>query len=161
LKAETGAVFGLGVLLENKRVLTCAHVVADLLNIQREGPHAPEGVVCLDFPLVALGHDLTAHVVQWYPCREKASSEPEDIALLALEGDLPSGCLPVRWRAVPQDEDLLGHPIRAYGFPDLTLGKAGVYARGVVAGRSERRWIQVDPLPGAVAEPFPSPGFSG
>jgi hypothetical protein len=62
-----GAIVGTAFLLSEESILTCAHVVAAALGIAASAPAKPEAQVSLDFPLVAPGQTLTAHVIFWDP----------------------------------------------------------------------------------------------
>src|SRR5579885_1172795 len=75
---------GVGFLVSNKYILTCAHVVTQALDL-RDGSRRPDTAISLDFPLVASGSMLSAYVIDWHP------DDSEDIALLELEGPPPNG----------------------------------------------------------------------
>jgi WD40 repeat protein len=92
-----GAVVGAGFLVSEKRLFTCAHVVADALDIPRNTQQAPASVIHLDFPLVAAGQALNAQVIYWLPIQAGTSTPlacEEDIAILELEGACPEAAQP-------------------------------------------------------------------
>jgi WD40 repeat protein len=92
-----GAVVGAGFLVSEKRLFTCAHIVADALDIPRNTQQAPASVIHLDFPLVAAGQALDAQVIYWLPIQAGTSTPlacEEDIAILELEGACPEAAQP-------------------------------------------------------------------
>ncbi len=85
---------GAGFLVSDRHLLTCAHVIAEALNIPQSTPEIPTSTVNFDFPLVSPGTMLNAHVVYWQPVqRGKSPFMVEDIAVLELEDSKPLvGC---------------------------------------------------------------------
>ena len=64
-----GSIARAGFLVDERHLVTCAHVVADALGIRRETVDKPSGKVSLDLPLVAAGKRYTAQVVVWEALR--------------------------------------------------------------------------------------------
>src|SRR6266850_3513297 len=98
--ASNDTIAGAGFLVSAKRVLTCAHVIAQALNIAQETQDAPSGEVRLDFPLLAPRQIYRARVVFWKPVQPNVPVLPagsEDIAGLLLETDSPEGSEPARF----------------------------------------------------------------
>ena len=60
-------VVGTGFLFSERSLLSCAHVVAAALRLSENAAEIPKDSVRLDFPLVARGQVLSAHVVLWQP----------------------------------------------------------------------------------------------
>ncbi|MEV0370922.1 trypsin-like peptidase domain-containing protein [Streptomyces sp. NPDC050636] len=103
-----GQPVGAGVLVSERLVLTCAHVVNSALGRGRFAQETPGygDPVTVRLPHVAAGRDLTAHVVRemWVPPRAKAvGSDPVvpgslpyhgDLAVLELAADPPAGAAP-------------------------------------------------------------------
>jgi KaiC/GvpD/RAD55 family RecA-like ATPase len=150
--SKSGKVVGAGFLVSSKHVLTCAHVVTDALGIPRTTQEQPDGVINLDFPLLAAKQLLAAKVIFWRPVNPNEAFE--DIAGLELENSLPDTAQPAQ---LVTSEDLWGHPFRVLGFP---AGQPnGVSASGVLRGRSANGWVQLEDVkqPGYRLEP----GFSG
>ena len=129
-------VMGTGFLVSEDSLLTCAHVVAAALYLSADSQEIPRESVRLDFPLVARGQVLTAHVVLWQPLQADGGG---DIALLQLDSDPPTGT-----QAVPLvvAEDLWEHNFRAFGFPDGQ--DEGVWASGKLRGRQATGWVQIE-----------------
>src|SRR5713101_2843569 len=87
-------IVGAGFLVSERHVLTCAHVIAQALNIPQDTEEMPTDQVRLNFPFCELKETNTARVVFWKPVRSAASNasdRSEDIAALELEADLPDG----------------------------------------------------------------------
>ncbi|MBD1938807.1 trypsin-like peptidase domain-containing protein [Microcoleus sp. FACHB-68] len=150
--SKSQKVVGAGFLVSSKYILTCAHVAADALGISRTTQEQPEGVINLDFPLLAVKQMFAAKVIFWQPVNPNQAFE--DIAGLELETDLPDTAQPAQ---LVTSEDLWGHPFRVLGFP---AGQPnGVSASGVLRGRIANGWVQLEDVkqPGYRLEP----GFSG
>ncbi len=125
---------GVGFLIPDKNILTCAHVVVQALGL-RDASRMPEADLCLDFPFVASDKLFKARVVCWQPKNE------DDIAVLELEKLPPVMARPVRLVAA---QDLWGHSFRAFGFP-VDYDK-GVWATGVLRQEHIGRWVQIEAL---------------
>jgi len=141
-----GRVAGAGFLAGERRVLTCAHVVAAVLGLPDDAPAAPQAKVQLDFPLLAPGRRFTARVTAWQALA--------DVAGLALTGAPPAGAAPVSLMVAG---DLWGHPFRAFGFP--AGHENGVWASGRILGRQAGGWVQIEDV--KQTGYFVAPGFSG
>jgi WD40 repeat protein len=114
---------GAGVVVDARRVLTCAHVVARTPAPWVAFPNAenPFG------PLVPVG-------------RVRASSHRQaDVAVLELAAPLPAGVTPARLR-LPKGADVVGRRWWAYGFRD----EIGNEADGVVGADLTFGWVRVD-----------------
>ena len=151
IRTVDGRAIGVGFLVAERQVLTCAHVVARALDLPDDTPAAPEAEVHLDFPLIAPGHILTARVILWEPLRANGVG---DVGGLELESDPPAGARAVR---LVTSDDLWGHPFGAFGFP--TGHDDGVYASGVMRGRQATGWVQIEDV--NVIGFRVEPGFSG
>lgn len=158
IRKSNGTVVGAGFLVQEKYVLTCAHVVAQALGISLYTPEKPLEDVHLDFPSIEPGKILKARVVIWREVQENNSFPPpedgEDIAVLKLETDPPVGAIPA---PLLSKNNLEGHRFAAFGFPDGHDN--GVWAYGVLCGRQGAGWVQIEAEkePGFRVEP----GFSG
>lgn len=139
-------VVGVGFLVTDRHVLTCAHVVAAALRLRHGTPDVPQADLQLDFPLLAPGQVSTARVVHW--------QADADVAGLELDGQPPSGASPVR---LVTAGDLWGHSFRAFGFPSGY--ERGVWASGVLRGRQADGWLQIEDV--KQTGYLVAPGFSG
>ena len=151
IRADTGRVVGAGFLVGERQVLTCAHVVSQALGLPDHALDPPQGLVSLDFPLLAPRTLLTARVVQWCP---PLSDGRGDIAGLELSCDPPAGAEVVRFAPA---EDVWEHAFRAFGFP--AGYDDGVWATGRLLGRQATDWVMIEDVK---AQGFAvGPGFSG
>ena len=151
IRTIDGGIVGAGFLVGKCHVLTCAHVVAQALDLPEAHPDPPLTPVVLDFPLLAPHTRLAAKVVFWCPASDDGSG---DIAGLELLGDPPEGAQMVRFAPA---EDVWEHPFRAFGFPAGHDG--GGWATGRLLGRQAYNWLMLEDVK---TEGFPvTRGFSG
>ncbi|MEU6745809.1 trypsin-like peptidase domain-containing protein [Spirillospora sp. NPDC046719] len=134
--SPAGTIVGAGLLVRERHVLTCAHVVAGALGIEDTGAPLPEGVVELDFPLASHGPRLTARIVHWVPVGPDGEG---DIAGLLLDADPPAGTEPALLVSTAQP---YGLAFRTFGFPGGRPG--GDWADGVFAGVQATSWLQLE-----------------
>ncbi|MEH1920095.1 trypsin-like peptidase domain-containing protein [Nostoc sp.] len=153
-----GAVVGVGFLVSGRTqnyILTCAHVVTSALSLAEDIVEAPSDDIYLDFPLIASGQQLKAKVIFWQPVVSNAStSEPEDIAGLQIEGQLPQEAQPIQ---LVRANNIWEHPFRIFGFPDGH--NDGVWATGVLRDSQGKGWVQLEDS--KVTGYRVEPGFSG
>ncbi|MEH2212131.1 trypsin-like peptidase domain-containing protein [Nostoc sp.] len=153
-----GAVVGVGFLVSGRTrnyILTCAHVVTSALSLAEDIVEAPNNDIYLDFPLIASGQQLKAKVVFWQPVVSNAStSEPEDIAGLQIEGQLPKETQAIQ---LIRANNIWQHPFRIFGFPNGH--NDGVWATGVLRDGQGKGWVQLEDS--KVTGYRIEPGFSG
>ncbi|WP_246257620.1 effector-associated domain 2-containing protein [Amycolatopsis anabasis] len=150
LDRDGDVVGGAGVLVAERRVLTCAHVVAGVLGIDSRGPR-PVDEVSVDFPDSGEKR-VPATVEYWAPVTEDGG----DVAVLELAADPAPGARPA---ALGTSAVAPGDLLRARGYPHG--GGAAVWAESRVLGRGGPRgeWVQLDGL-GPTGSPIVR-GFSG
>lgn len=146
---------GLGVLIAQDLVLTCAHVVAHALGLAERDPLPAGARVTLDLPLQhGTGQPdtgVTASIRTWGPDRE---NDPLDLALLHLDQPLPRGR--PAWMVEAGPQQLWGHTARVFGLPGGH--NDGVWHAAVLRGRQAGGLVQAD----TVGLGYPvSSGFSG
>ncbi len=153
LKGKNYLPVGAGVLVGVREILTCAHVVNDVLGRGQltETPPPADARIMLDFPLPAPGVFLPARVVKWEGPRPDGGG---DMAILALDSDPPPHAIPAQF-SIPGD--VWGHPFRAFGFPEHH--PQGRDASGVLRGRNAIQRLMMEPT--NPAQNFALPGFSG
>jgi WD40 repeat protein len=146
---------GVGFLVDDHHLLTCAHVVYDALAPAKGAP-LPEGAVLpVDLPLLPAPRGvtgvLTASVEELIP---RQPSGAGDVAVLRL--DMPvQGAWPVR---LAETDGYWNHRAGAFGLP---AGRAaGVWHRGLLMGPQASGWIQMNLDPASGGYPV-SRGFSG
>ncbi|GCL37718.1 peptidase S1 and S6, chymotrypsin/Hap [Sphaerospermopsis reniformis] len=149
---KNGKVIGAGFLVSQYHLLTCAHVVTAALGIITNIQESPDGIIELDFPLIAPGQKLKAKVVFWQPVNPGQSKE--DIAGLQIEETLPMGVSPVK---LVTTSDYWQHKFRIFGFPQGH--DTGVWADGELRDVQATRWIQIEAI--KVTGYQIEPGFSG
>jgi hypothetical protein len=151
MRTPNGRVVGAGFLVGERHILTCAHVVGQVLDLVNSPLDAPQGVVALDFPLIPPRTLYNARVVLWCP---PLADGRGDIAGLELQGEPPAGAEVARFAPA---EDVWEHPFRAFGFPGGY--DDGVWATGRLLGRQATDWVMIEDVK---AQGFPvAPGFSG
>ncbi|WAZ19199.1 trypsin-like peptidase domain-containing protein [Streptomyces cinnabarinus] len=121
---------GSGLLIDGRRVLTCAHVVFD------GGCQKPE--LWVAFPK-AQGTRYRRVRVQSVVAPPAYKHEWEDVAVLILERPEPEGYA-ARLRQ-PENESLIHRRWWAFGFPDGMLGNS---SDGVVGEELSYGWIRLD-----------------
>ena len=132
---------GCGVVLDDLRVLTCAHVLPE-----------DEHEIWVTFP-------KTEEIVPLRRVKKvirPAAGSPEalDLVILLLAEPVPAGvpAAPVR---CPRPRDLVGNPWWAFGFPPGN--PLGSFAEGNVGGTLAHGWVRLDRTSRYPVEP----GFSG
>lgn len=139
-------IVGAGFQIEERWILTCAHVIAHAIGAAKGIKEIPTAEVFLDFPLVEPGHILKSHLIY---CNLK-----RDIAGLELDDSLPNNTQSVE--LMPAG-DLWNHTFRAFGYPAGLSD--GIWASGVMRGKVASGWIHIEDIkePGHRVEQ----GFSG
>ena len=136
---EGSLIAGAGVLIDSRRVLTCAHVITKALSLGAVN-EAPANAVRIDFPQCEGQDSRTARVIPggWFP--EHGSA---DIAVLEVEGDeaVRAVAAPLRPSSEPELQ-----MIYAYGHPAGHDGGVWALARLVAAGGARPEWVQMEAL---------------
>lgn len=128
---------GAGFLISQRHVLTCHHVVADALGIDRDRTEKPQGEVDVTFQFLPEQPTYKAQVEDWWPLAGPPTSPSGDIALLRLNEE-PL----VEARYARLTTAIRGRKFRAHGIP---LGSdAGEWAEGEVRGELGNKWWQVE-----------------
>ncbi|WP_331773029.1 trypsin-like peptidase domain-containing protein (plasmid) [Embleya sp. NBC_00888] len=153
IRGRDGTIGGAGFLVAPTLVLTCAHVVSDVLDLPRDTPVGIGAEVTVDLPLADGTGEIptaTADVRQWVPIRADQSG---DVALLRLRDPLP-GALPL---PMADAESVWDHQARAVGFTDDHPD--GIWHQGRFRGPTGRGWVQLSRTNGQAVHV--KPGFSG
>lgn len=151
-RTRDGAPNGVGVLVTDRHVITCAHV---LVPQGRKEP--PDGPVHVRFQHAA-AEDLVPAVVAeggWHP--QDSRNWTGDVAVLELRGPLPPEAHPAP--LVSTEGGTWGHAFHAYGYPEGTHKWGGVSTDGRCVGPAETEWIQLQA--GSELGQEIAPGFSG
>ena len=130
---------GAGLLIYDKYIITCAHVVADALDIAHSTPEKPSDLVKVDF-LFPVGENkpkFEAKVIAWRP-RSDIYKYGEDIAILELQGNLPTSYISFPL-SLP---DINQHQFSVFGFP---IGHdEGVITEGKLVDTNGSGLVQMD-----------------
>ena len=108
---------GSGFLIDENRLITCAHIVTNALKVKGISQEAPTDNLTVDFPLIEPNQLLQASVIAWIP--------KDDVAVLKIIGKPPSEAKALDLIDQPI---IQGHEFRAFGFP--TYLPNGIWASG-------------------------------
>jgi hypothetical protein len=134
------SVVGAGFLAAEGLAVTCAHL------LRAAGADFEGATVQFDFPLIA-PQEIVSGVVLFFDSNK-------DIAVLEITQQLPKDVASVRMVTAAE---LWEHKFRAFGFP--TNYESGVWASGVLRGRTAKGWLHIEDI---TATGFRvQPGFSG
>jgi hypothetical protein len=146
---RNGHITGTGFLATENSIITCSHVIAGGEKRNKSISPAACQQVVVDFPLIKSHQQLQTHLIFNLLNEEVdfAELEPEKVVLSKIE--VPS--------LMVDRENLLGHFVRAYGFPHGY--EEGVWASGIVSGINSKGWLQIEGLKETGYRI--QPGFSG
>ncbi|HEY6787035.1 MAG TPA: trypsin-like peptidase domain-containing protein [Trebonia sp.] len=145
---------GAGVLVDSRRIVTCAHVIRDALRLS-DLTQPPSGLVTIDFPQNARSEIRTAQVAAggWFPVRPGVRAG--DLAMLEVLGGIVRSADPAPLGNAGDGSRILG----VLGHPDGYDIGAWARARLTGVGGPVREWVQLDALAGQGMRI--QPGFSG
>lgn len=152
---SSGGIAGLGVLVGDREIMTCAHVVNTALSRSQEHADQPgdDGLIDIDFPLLPdTGWRGQARVSRWLPPPGKDVAG-RDIAGLAFTGELPDGASPAKLAPVLAPHGL----VDVFGYPRGRPG--GVFVEARVRYEVGGGVLQLDSTTGSALRI--RPGFSG
>jgi len=141
---------GMGILVDRRRIVTCAHVVNTALGRDQYATDTPVDKACVNFPLSSSTRKIIAGtVVSWKP----VGGEPEDIAVLELSEDAPTD---VGFAVLTHFEaSLQDNPLKIFGIASGSSNHVDVKYQGLTASFE----AQIDGHPGAAT--FVERGYSG
>jgi Trypsin-like peptidase domain/AAA ATPase domain/WD domain, G-beta repeat len=139
---------GSAVVVAQRQVLTCAHVVLSAGEVRERLWVSFPGAAEASGDVGTGGRRRVASVAVAY------APPATDLAMLLLDGDVPSGAEPAPLRS-PRPSDLVGLAWRAFGFPDLD--GPGRDAQGLVGAPLAHGWVRLD----SASPDLARPGFSG
>ncbi len=141
-----GSPVGSGVVIDERRVLTCAHVV------MRDGEKLDE--IWVGFPMADPPTATRCAVDSVIMPGDGSFDEDLDVAILELADPVPQGVWPARLRC-PMPKSLVGTKWWALGFPPQQ--RRGSVSEGDVGAALAAGWVRID-----VTSTYPiEPGFSG
>lgn len=144
---------GMGFMLDDRRLLTCAHVVNDALNRPRNSQSRPQEKVLVEFPLLPTYASQRARVVEWLPVER--GNRAGDLAMLELDDALAEvGCSPL---VDITGRSLDGDKLQVYGI--LAGERTGEHIAARFSGFARGALVQIDSADkqGRLIRP----GFSG
>jgi hypothetical protein len=154
-------VIGMGILVGDGEVITCAHVVGFALELASlEQPPKATVRVCFPFDPAALCITGKVDPARWLPPRKTMDGSVTDVAVIRLDADAPIGV----GRALLKDH-IVGASARVYGFRKKEAEGGthvshtyGEWARGEVAGPQPAGRAQFD---GCTSGASIEKGYSG
>ena len=151
LQTADGLPAGIGALVTERHIITCAHVVNAALSRSPAAQDRPTGTLTVDFPLLPGSPAVQATIALWVPPpREGAAGA--DIAGLELTAQAPQGAHPVRLAVDPPRP---GTNVRVFGCP--ADRPDGTMVEATVQGAISNGRLQLDSLSARRIEQ----GFSG
>src|SRR5215469_10884468 len=147
-----GKTVGAGVLLGDRYVLTCAHVVRDA-GVSDSGPNGLEVRLRIESVTCRPGWSRPARVIpDWWISRHE--TRRGDVALLELDEPVPPG-MSARLRRAP----VRGVSVRVHGFFDT--GNIGALAECRLVGAAyDGEWVEMHPASQQRGQ-WVTHGFSG
>jgi hypothetical protein len=88
-----GRPVGVGALVGERHVVTCAHVVNTALGLDVRSQGQPDGPVALDFPLASGTPALRAAVERWLPPPREGAAGDDIAGLVLTDGSPRTGLL--------------------------------------------------------------------
>jgi hypothetical protein len=147
---------GAGFLVSARHIITCAHVIAEALNIPQDTPDKPTERIYLEFPLIADHTLVEATVLVWHPVQDTvAMGNIEDIAVLELSTPLPTQAQPIELAKLEYDA-FFNRAVRLCGFPSGM--EEGDWIKAELQGPTRTGYVQLDNEAGQRSV---APGFSG
>jgi 3',5'-cyclic AMP phosphodiesterase CpdA len=152
-----GGPAGVGVLISDRWVITCAHVVNTALGLNSRQQGRPDGTISVDFP-IADPHSapLTAAVTLWLPPPRDGAAGDDIAGLELISGPAPDSAKPAR---LAVEAPRPGRAVRVFGYPGTPPRPDGSWIATTVVGRVGGGWLQLDSGPDSTLRV--QPGFSG
>ena len=155
-----GLPVGMGALVSERHVLTCAHVVNVALGLDARAQGRPVGTVALGFPLVRQNNaesvPAEATVVRWLPPPREGAAGDDIAGLELVTPRAPAGTAVAQLAVeIPR----AGRTVRVFGYPGTPPRPDGVWVSTTVRGRVGSSRLQLDS--GAESALRVQPGFSG
>ena len=137
-----GKTGGLGVLVGERHVVTCAHVVNVVLGRDQRAQSQPEPAapVLVEFPLLDDSRPILATVVAWLPPSDSRGMG-DDVAGLVIGEGLPSAAAAARLAVEPAR---VGHQVRVFGYPGAPARPDGGWVSATVRGTTGNGRLQID-----------------
>jgi tetratricopeptide (TPR) repeat protein len=141
VRIKSSTAIGLGFFVDESHIVTCAHVVTDVLDLPDYPSEAPSEALTVDFPFFPAAAELTAHVIKWHP-RTNNGGRINDIAGLVLDKGKPVAP-PAR---LLHGRALFDHAFWAFGFTRKYSN--GIWSHGKIGPSLPNGRVQVENLKG-------------
>ena len=153
-----GRAVGLGALVGERQIVTCAHVVNAALGLDPRSQGRPAGEVAVDFPLAEHSDDGVgrAVVVVWLPPPREGAAGDDIAGLELVSSRTPAG---VAAALLAVDMPRPGRAVRVFGYPGTPPRPDGGWVAMTVRGSVGGGRLQLDSGPDSALRV--QPGFSG
>ncbi|WP_034088893.1 WD40 repeat domain-containing protein [Streptacidiphilus albus] len=151
----SGTVVGVGALIGEREVVTCAHVINAALERDPRDQDVPADIIELSFPLIANAMRRQARIIRWFPPTPSGVAG-DDLAVLQLIDALPRGAAPV---SIDPTAPSSGRVVDVFGYPGVPPRPDGAWVAAVVRGLVGGGRLQLDGGEGSALRV--QPGFSG
>jgi tetratricopeptide (TPR) repeat protein len=131
VKVVKGASLGMGFLVDDTHIITCAHVVSSSPpELDSDDIYTPpDDPVAITFLFVDHKR-YSAHVEHWVPPLNAACPETQDVAILKLDDPKPNGARPAH--LIDHEEE---GKVKVYGYPKCFDGKGTIWSEANILGR--------------------------
>ena len=153
---------GVGVLVGERQIVTCAHVVNAALGLDPRVQAQPADTLTVDFPLAHHPHSRSdpprnkALVVRWLPPPREGVAGDDFAGLVLLAERAPDGTAPAQ---LAVNSPPIGRTVHVFGYPGTPPRPDGVWVATTVRGRVGGGRLQLDS--GLDSALRIQPGFSG
>jgi 3',5'-cyclic AMP phosphodiesterase CpdA len=151
---------GVGVLVGQNEVMTCAHVVNSAMGLPPRSQDHPDGAVAIEFPLLAGdGGEVPrchARVTSWLPPPRDGAVGDDLAGLVITDGSVPARAAPAQLAGSTPRAGLI---VDVFGYPGLPPRPDGAWVEAVVRGEVGGGRMQLDGTTGTALRI--QPGYSG
>lgn len=164
--ANDGSIAGVGFLVSDRHVISCAHVVAAAIpGCESTSQVMPTEKVKIDFPFSAPRDGFWPTVAYWLPVKVKDGqpSSDEDIVILRINDEDTVNCECQAVDLLPVD-DFRKISFESFGFPKDSTNKQlkkGIPARGETRGEITEGCVMIENVNANSRGYFVEQGFSG
>jgi trypsin-like peptidase/TIR domain-containing protein len=155
LRDAREATVGMGLLFGPRHIVTCAHVVSEILGGRASDPRPPTGTLTVDFPFHPNEPAKAGPTEKWWPADESAKADIEDLCVLEMTGAAPAA---EAWPLLGEAPPRAGSNVKSYGCP-RGFGTRGVWSNNRLGDRLPGAWWQLEPQVGTPSRV--RRGFSG
>ena len=116
---QDGIPVGIGVLVSEQHIITCAHVVNMALGLEVLEQERPTKDVIIDFPFLTstrtrIARKVRAYVECWIPPPREGAAGDDIAGLRLIDGPAPEGAIAARFAV---ESPRQGHKVRVFGSP--------------------------------------------